>query len=100
MQTGKSNYSDLRSESTSRVILDSIIEGMNPRFTRSIKTEFSMLTSHEVAICSLMKAGFSDEKICEYLNLTPKSLNDSYKLIITKTSTVPKKVLKNLVKAF
>lgn len=100
MQTRKSNYSDLQSESSNRVILNSIIEGMNPRFTRSIKTEFSMLTTDEIAICSLMKSGFTDEKICEYLNLTLKNLNESYRSIITKTSSEPKKVLKNLIKAF
>jgi len=100
MQTGKSVSSSSHPESSNRIILNSVIEGMNPGFTKSIKTEFSMLTSDEVAICSLMKAGFSDDKICEYLELTQKKLNESYKSIISKTSSKPKKVLKNLIKAF
>lgn len=98
MKKNMQNNSNL--QNSDRMIINTIIGRLDPRFKKKIKSEFPLLNETELAVCILLKAGFSNDKICEFLQLNAKQLENYYSGIYNKAAKNPKKVLLNLIKAF
>ena len=96
----KSNNLNKKIHKCQRAIVYSIIESLDPVFSKYISRELRGISECELSVCILLRLDYTDECICKYLDMTKEELNETYIKIINSAVKNIKSFLIKYIKSF